>query len=183
MVSLLVPLLGLACRDREGFEHQPTELQTETSVSSHEREANIEAPSLPSPFPDEPLVSPPTEPSDSRLVSAPEAPPEVHPPLEDLMRLPESVSRSHDDIVGPRSALGTETEEEREAARLHVDIRRNRDAAEIDPDGSRVRERTDAGVSVDVGGDARVRGGVQVERESGEEWSDPVPSVGVEKRF
>ncbi len=181
MVSLLAPLLGLACRDREGIEHHPTESQSEISVSSHEGEANIEAPS--SPLANEPLVSSPTEPSDSPPVSAPEAPPPDDPPLENLMRLPESVTRSHAELATPGSDSDPQAEEERKAARLRVDVRRLRDAAEIDPDGSRVRERTDAGVSVDVGGDASVRGGVQVEREPGEEWRDPVPSVGVEKRF
>ena len=181
MISLLAPLLGLACRDREGVDHHAAAWETEISVSLQEGEANIEEPSLP--LADEPLVSPATEPSDFPSVSGPEAPPSDHPPLENLIRLPESVSRSHEDLVGPRSALGMETEEEREAARLRVDVRRKREAADIDPEGSRVRERTDAGVSVDVGGDARVRGGVQVERESGEEWRDPVPNVGIEKRF
>lgn len=181
MISLLVPLLGLACQDREAIEHRATGPQKGISVSSQEGEVKIEAP--PPPLAGESLVYSAAEPSDSPLVSGPEAPPADHPPLEDLIRLPESVSRSHDELVGPRSALGLESEEEREAARLRVDVRRKRDAAEIDPEGSRVRERTDAGVSVDVGGEARVRGGVQVERESGEEWRDPVPNVAVEKRF
>jgi hypothetical protein len=181
MVSLLAPLLGLACRDRENIEHHPNESQGELSVPSLDGEANIEAPSLP--LADEPLVSPLTEPSDSPLVSGPEVPQADQLPLADLMRLPESVTRSHADLATPGSDSDPQNEEERKAARLRVDVRRKRDAAEVDPDGSRVRERTDAGVSVDVGGDASVRGGVQVEREPGEEWRDPVPNVGVEKRF
>ena len=107
MISLLAPLLGLACRDREGVDHHAAASQTEISVSQQEGDANIEAPSLP--LADERLASPATEPPDSPSVSGPEAPPSDHAPLEDLIRLPESVSRSHEDLVGPRSALGMET--------------------------------------------------------------------------
>ena len=93
------------------------------------------------------------------MVSGPEVPQADQLPLADLMRLPESVTRSHADLATPGSDSDPQNEEERKAARLRVDVRRKRDAAEVDPDGSRVRERTDAGVSVDVGGDASVRGG------------------------
>lgn len=116
----------------------------------------------------------------------PKAPPERILPLDDLLRLPESVVRSH--IESAESAeSGSEpdaqTEKQREAASLRIKILRQRESAEVDPDGTLTRERTDAGVSVDVGGDTRVGGGVHVVQDPDGEFRDPVPTVGVEKRF
>jgi hypothetical protein len=116
-------------------------------------------------------------------IIGPEAPLVPAPPLDDLLRLPESITRSHVDAGAREADPEALTDEEREAARLRVEIRRQQESVEFDPNGSRVRERTDAGVSVDVGGDTRVKSGVRVEKEPDEEWRDPVPTVGVEKRF
>jgi hypothetical protein len=75
------------------------------------------------------------------------------------------------------------TEKEREAARLRVQVETRQDSAGFDPDNTRTRRRTEAGVAVEVDEKTSVRGGVRVEQEPDEEWREPVPTVGVEKRF
>jgi hypothetical protein len=119
-------------------------------------------------------------------LEGPEAPPLDAPPLDDLLRLPESVARAQGGKAGSEASgaqMDARTDAERKAAGLRVDVRRKKESAEYDPDGTLNRERADAGISVDVDEGASVRGGVQVEKNADEDWRDPVPTVGVEKRF
>jgi len=125
-------------------------------------------------------------------LAGPKAPPAPEVSLDDLLRLPVAVARSYSkdaedaenlESAEPGAESDSMTDQEREAARLRIEIRRRNESAVIDPDGSLNRESTDAGVSVEVGEDTRLGGGVHVVQESDGEFRDPVPTVGVEKRF
>jgi hypothetical protein len=99
------------------------------------------------------------------------------------MRLPASVGEV-DPVTGrpvrKRETGGDEpTKEERQRLRLELETRD--DPSSVRP--SAIRSRTDAGVAVEVTEEIRLRGGVRVEEESGREAEDPMPTVGIEKRF
>jgi len=117
-------------------------------------------------------------------LEGPEAPPP--PPLEDLVRLPPAVTDAHREL-GRRDPQrpGSELpeEQEREAARLRIEVEAREDAAGFDPKRPRKHREAEAGVAVEVGEDTRLRGGARVEQQDDREWTPPAPTVGVEKRF
>jgi hypothetical protein len=152
-------------------------LETETSIPVAEEPPDQRAPvDSKEPSVDAREVAP-------AKILGPEAPKTRNLPLEELLRLPESVRRAHADEAESQMESLPQAEEEREDARLRVRVNRQRESAEFHPEGPVTRERTDAGVSVGVGDGARVGGGVHVVKEPDGEMRDPVPTVGVEKRF
>ncbi len=105
------------------------------------------------------------------------------PSLEDLLRLPAGVGEL-DPLTGqqkwkPKDTESADKREDPQRPRLELETRS--DPAAVRPSTS--RSRTDVGLSVEVGEELRLRGGVRLEEESGQEPEDPVPTVGIEKRF
>jgi len=175
-MSTLVSACSEGEYDESTTPHAP--IETEAALDSHHETNEQENP---------PTTTPEPEPHNEETATAPlvgpEAPPSEMPDLDDLLRLPESVTRPHTELAFPKAEPEDLTEAEREEARLRIEVQRQKESAEFDTDGSRTRERADAGLSVEVGGDTRVRGGVRVEKEADQEWNDPVPTVGIEGRF
>lgn len=64
---------------------------------------------------------------------------------------------------------------------MRLELKAGEDASALRP--STARSRTDASVAVDVAEKVRVRGGVRLEEESGQDPEHPMPTVGIEKRF
>lgn len=161
-IALLVVTHALACGVQDG--------------SGGEAEQAPVGTLAPLPTPEEAITAEnPTE------APAPAASPAV-PSLEDLLRLPSSVVQM-DPVTRrprrPRGAGGAEKTDEQQRVRLELEARD--DAAALRP--SAARSRTDAGVSVPVAERVRLRGGVRLEEESGREPDEPMPTVGIEKRF
>jgi hypothetical protein len=72
-------------------------------------------------------------------------------------------------------------DDKQKAPRLNIEAETRSEQSSIDPAQSRTQ--TDVGVTLDADETTRVRGGVRVERESEREQGDPIPTVGIEKRF
>jgi hypothetical protein len=127
-----------------------------------------------------PVMAPAEEPA----AAAPETPATEGPwtaPLSDLLRLREEPApKEPSDPLYEPGAMPSAEKGEKKSRRLQVEVDRSEESSELDPDVS--RKRTEAGVSVEVGENTRVRGGVRVEEE-GEERDEPVPMIGIEKRF
>jgi hypothetical protein len=172
--------LVLACSEHENGDATPNTTPPNTAATLTPHPTTTQAGSSPTASSESAFD---TQESAAGPLADPEAPPFHTPPLDDLLRLPESVTRPHADLALPTADPEELTEKKREEARLRIEFQRQKEADELDPDGSRTRERADAGVSVDVDGDTRLRGGVQVEKEADEDWHDPVPTVGIEGRF
>lgn len=115
--------------------------------------------------------------------AAPAALPQKPPPrsLDDLSRIPEG--KTFGDPIGERLVARERREAQaarKAAARVAADVRSQRDEAILAP--GEYRERTD--VEVSVGSEkSRLRGGVRMEGESSADPRNPIPTVGVERRF
>jgi hypothetical protein len=142
--------------------------------------AEAPAASLPAASTAEPMTP---EPTATNPESSEQIPP--MPRLEDLLRLPASMMQAEGGVerlkpTKPDEAQSTDDEEE-DPEGLRIELKTQSDRATTRPSSS--RDRTDAGVSVGVSETIRLRGGVRLEEESGREPEDPVPTVGIEKRF
>jgi hypothetical protein len=117
-------------------------------------------------------------------VALPEPPPEEPiVTLDDLLRLPPPAPPGAEGLDLPgEETPATEAGRER-AGRVQVDY--SRETLLRDVPTQPERRRTDLGVSVRVDEEdrLRVRGGVRVESQEGEEERETSPSVGVEVRF
>ena len=172
-------LLLLACNEQDSGAPSANQMSSgiEAPSSNPETQANSTRSTKSVESSDDP------EARESSPIAGPNAPTVRTLPLEDLLRLPKSVTQPHTDLGKPRSEMDGQSEKEREASRLRVKIRRQQESPEFDPDGSLTRERTDASVLVDVDEETSVGGGVHVVREPNGEYRDPAPTVRVEKRF
>jgi hypothetical protein len=180
ILAAAICALVLACSEHENGDATPngTPLNAAATLTPHPRTTH--AGSSPTASSESAFD---TEDSTAGPPAGTEAPPFHTPPLDDLLRLPESVTRPHAELAIPTTDPDELAEKKREEARLRIEFQRHKEADELDPDGSRTRERAEAGVSVDLDGDTRLRGGVKVEKEADEDWHDPVPTVGIEGRF
>jgi hypothetical protein len=125
-----------------------------------------------------------TETKPQAVQQVPEVPAAPVRPLADLLRLPASpgrVDRSAERLKTPEPETDPASEPKRKESRVGVDLQTRTDGSTAQP--SKSRTQTDAGVSVGVGETTKVRGGVRVEQEAGKEREDPVPTVGIERRF
>jgi hypothetical protein len=160
-------------------------------VDGRSHEADGTEPHLSEPAAEAPATSPsaatspkPSTPEPTATEAEASEPTPSMPSLEDLLRLPAPVAQA--DGVAPQLKPGKPDEGESEdeggdPQRLHLELETRSDPAAVRPSTS--RDRTDAGVSLDVSETIRLRGGVRLEEESGTEPDDPVPTVGIEKRF
>ena len=100
--------------------------------------------------------------------------------LEDLLRLPDSAGAV--DPLAERLKPGAiDRDDERRRARVGIVLESHTDRSGVVP--GRERSRSEAAVSADVDDSTRVRAGVRVEQETGQEREPPVPTVGIQKRF
>jgi hypothetical protein len=186
----LAAAVVLACgvEGGSGLESDPSdtpslEVHAETLGPESDRsdapspEANAETLAASSPsVPPEPMTPPPGAdvPDDS----------EPSPTLEDLLRLPASVGQVDgvaERLKPAKSQTDKRAEKGAEDRRLRLELEKRSDPAAVR--GSTSLTRTEAGVSVEVGKTTTLRGGVRVEQESGKEAEEPVPTIGIEKRF
>ena len=116
-----------------------------------------------------PMAAPGSAPVDEPDIAGPD--------LETLSRLPEGmgqVDRTAERLVQRRKPQDEAAQEQR------VRVEFGKDAI----DGPRSREeRTQAGLAVDLSPETTLRGGVQVEEESGGPEREAAPTVGIEVRF
>ena len=123
------------------------------------------------------------EPMDSEP-EGPEQPPE--PPLDDLMRLPDTITDAHRDLDGRERSMAAgnlETTEKKRSAGIRVDGKAREDSVGFDPKRQHTLREAEAGVAVDVDEGTSVRGGVRAQQKDDADWAEPVPTVGIEKRF
>ncbi len=121
----------------------------------------------------------------AQVVEAPKNDPQLV-PLEDLLRVPQASAFPHlDPEDDAKPDLAVEIEGPTQARRsLRIDASSRRDMLEEDPE--QTRQQVDAGASVEVDENTRIRGGVRIERDPESavtKEEETAPMIGVEKRF
>jgi len=169
---LLLPLaVALSCVQEEDAESRPTADPIAGSAPQVPSKPSDSAP----PAASKPMPAP--------VSAGPVAEPPL-PPLEDLLRLPPSITDSHHDLES-RDPSATDDGEAADPKKREGRVRVRVDSQEepVGVDQSRSRHRTDAGISVGVDEDTSLRGGVRVEQETDRPIEEPVPTIGIEGRF
>lgn len=166
---ILAVSVALSCRSAEPEVSDPGEVAA--PVSQAETEA-----------PKPPVSVPPVEP-DPKQVRSPEEVGEPVVSLDQLLRLPEATREAYrqDQTLPAVPEPGEPAIESPQASRVELEVESRKDEAALRP--ASARTSTDVQVSVDVGNETRLRGGLRVEQESDSELKDPVPTLGIEKRF
>jgi hypothetical protein len=181
----LAALAGaLACGvERPSPPPAPAVAPEATRELGHEPSAPASAPA-PAPEPTAPARA--AGPATPRIPAAPdEAASTV--PLERLLSLPPYRKPDAPDLaelLRRHAAAAPGDPAAASPSRLRFDLHRRTEAPVERSDLK--REQVDAGVAVEVGGDARLRGGVRVQRDTtaaAEPTLDTAPSIGIEKRF
>lgn len=151
------------------------------SFQTVEVDASEPEPKRPAPKID---AEPPANASAAGALYGPDQPPPS--PLDDLLRLPRSITDEHRELADDESRLGEAdvgSDEARDPGRLRLEVETREDVAGFDPDRQRRNREAEAGVAIEVDESTSVRGGVRAGQQDDEDWTEPVPKVGVEKRF